>query len=198
MTLLREQLIRAIGANDTAGVRTALEAGADPNERGGKHERTPFYYAPRRCDEETLRLLLEYKADPNIVDKDGYGPLHMAVTFRRFAQADILLAAGARIDLQDKGRVTPLHCAYFKDLRHRDAAGTEFLLSRGANADIPVDNFEHLTVRNMARKEARTSSLAFDILRNIERIEDALSPLREQAQAHLYAAARASKTRYRL
>jgi ankyrin repeat protein len=57
-------------------VKLLLDKGADPNERlsGSRGDRTPLYAAATRTSDkslETARLLLEHKADPNIVMKSG-------------------------------------------------------------------------------------------------------------------------------
>jgi ankyrin repeat protein len=54
-------------------------------------------------------LLLRNGADPHGVDADGISPLHRAVQSGSLAVAELLIAAGAEIDLREnKWRGTPL------------------------------------------------------------------------------------------
>jgi uncharacterized protein len=60
------------------------------------------------ASEETLRLLLDAGANPNVEVRDGDIPLHMAAQYWYPEQIKMLLAAGAEINLQNKDGMTAL------------------------------------------------------------------------------------------
>lgn len=86
-------------------IRTLLEIGADPNPE--HHAGFPPLIAALSCSRsqpgsaarpdvlEILKLLLEFKADPNQRGINDYTPLHMAVSERNEDAVRILLQAGA-------------------------------------------------------------------------------------------------------
>jgi ankyrin repeat protein len=86
-------------------IRTLLELGADPNPQD--HIGFPPLIAALSCSRsqpgsparpdvaEILKLLLEFKADPNQRGINDYTALHMAVAERNPAAVQLLLQAGA-------------------------------------------------------------------------------------------------------
>lgn len=86
-------------------IRALLEAGADPNP--ADHAGFPPLIAALSCSRpqrgspgrtdvlEILRLLIEFKSDPNQRGINDYTPLHMAVSERNPGAVDLLLQAGA-------------------------------------------------------------------------------------------------------
>ena len=81
-----------------------MEAHADPDTEDERHG-TPLYYATRADDLESMKLLLEYEADPN--DES----LHIACQNLNASAAKILLDKGASINLpgiKSTGCRTPL------------------------------------------------------------------------------------------
>jgi ankyrin repeat protein len=86
-------------------IRTLLEIGANPNPED--HIGFPPLIAALSCSHphpgspgrkdvlEILRLLLEFKADPNQRGINDYTALHMAVGERNLAAVQLLLQAGA-------------------------------------------------------------------------------------------------------
>lgn len=73
---LNEQLIRTARSGDTAGVRSAIDAGADVNIQDDLG-RTALIYAAREGCSEVLKLLLERGADINI--QSGGGTLRLCM-----------------------------------------------------------------------------------------------------------------------
>jgi ankyrin repeat protein len=60
---------------------------------------------------EIVELLLHNKCDPNICNKDGQSPLHVAVAHRYRKLILLLLQGNANPNLQDNESRTPLHIA---------------------------------------------------------------------------------------
>ena len=73
---------------------------------------TPLYQAVDMDKIEHVKLLLKYKADPNISQNDGLTPLHTAVTKQTANIVECLLSHGANPNLKSKcfGQ-TPVHLA---------------------------------------------------------------------------------------
>lgn len=133
---LATRLIDAVKVdNDVAAARRALKAGADPNTKAGM-ERVMLYYAADKGNKEMVELLLSYKADPNLLDEEGFGPLHQAIAGGHFEVADLLIAAGAHVNAQDKYAMlglTPLHIAFNADLREERLDRVIYMLEHGAD-----------------------------------------------------------------
>lgn len=89
-------------------LRLFLEHGAKVNIHGTFG---PLSLAAWSRNADAVKLLLEYKADPNAQDKDGLTPLHVAAQ-RGFDEiVRLLIANGADSSLKDKNGDTPLHAA---------------------------------------------------------------------------------------
>lgn len=65
-----------------------LQNGANVNKIAGREELTPLHFAVRGDDEdeivEIVELLLQYKADTEIMDKNGETPLMVATKSGKF------------------------------------------------------------------------------------------------------------------
>jgi inversin len=94
--------------------------------------------ASRRGGKDTLfvKMLLAYQADPNVRDKEGKSPLHIACGLGYRDVVALLLATGADVNAKIEGgqfdRMTPLLFAI--DMRHDDVA--ELLKQHGAKAFV--------------------------------------------------------------
>lgn len=95
---------------------------------------TPLHYATRFGDPEILHLLLKNKGCINMKDyKGGFSPLHTAVTNSRLKAVQMLVEAGANVDIQDNSGATPLHIAIV--LREKEIAN--YLMTQAkANPNI--------------------------------------------------------------
>ena len=99
-----EGLIAAAQRHDEAGVRATLAE----NPRL-IHDPHPLLAAAAHNNAEAVALLLRCGADPQGVDHEGIAPLHRAVQADAPHVADLLLAAGAEVDLRErKWKGTPL------------------------------------------------------------------------------------------
>jgi uncharacterized protein len=81
-------------------VRVLIEHGADPNHRGGQNKdgETPLHWAASSDDVDVARALLDGGADAEAPDGSIGTPLDNAVGYGCWHVAQLLAAAGARID----------------------------------------------------------------------------------------------------
>lgn len=82
-------------------------------------------------DERLTALLLKYGARPNVRDKDGMTPLHMAAMLGEPGTVRRLLKAGAAPESRDKDGDSPLFSAVMND----KAANLKALIEGGAHVD---------------------------------------------------------------
>ncbi len=87
-------LMAAIRAGDSGGVRAALSRGADVSESEADGT-TPLHWAVHGDDATIVGLLLEAGADPEAPNRYGIRPLMLACTNGNAATAKLLLKAGA-------------------------------------------------------------------------------------------------------
>lgn len=100
-------------------VRLLLEAGADPNAPSANEARVrPLHSAAAQRDAEIslamTRLLLEWKADPNVAQAGGWTPLHQAAAHGRSEMAELLLSHGASREIESDDGRTPVEMARLK------------------------------------------------------------------------------------
>ncbi|KAK5046503.1 hypothetical protein LTR84_008306 [Exophiala bonariae] len=128
-------------------VRELLQAGVDPNEKGGRFrypiiaamattssraQRDYFKGDKASLLEGLIRTLLEYRADPNLKSNSGESVLHYAVATGNAKVVELLVEAGALVDASDSEGRTPLHeAACFPAV-----AITNCLLSHGAQLQV--------------------------------------------------------------
>eukprot|EP00931_Biecheleriopsis_adriatica_P030021 TRINITY_DN17722_c0_g1_i4.p1 TRINITY_DN17722_c0_g1~~TRINITY_DN17722_c0_g1_i4.p1 ORF type:complete len:632 (-),score=127.05 TRINITY_DN17722_c0_g1_i4:89-1747(-) len=72
----QRQLTLAVNRNDVAETRLLLEAAADPNFLGEKQQ-TCLHAAAKIRSLEIIRILLQFKANPNHQDATGNSPAHL-------------------------------------------------------------------------------------------------------------------------
>ena len=152
-------LMRAAEKNELGIVPMLLAHGADANAHisSGQFEGwTPLYYAIFANAPDIVQLLLENKADPNVVanhlrmqqayntaneqvvEHKGATPLLYAILRRQPDIVRILLAHQADPNLADTGKTTPLIAA----LSLYDTKSVELLLQSGANVNAQNDQHQ--------------------------------------------------------
>lgn len=95
-------------------LKLLLERGVDVNSErnvSGTTFAPPIWSALSLEKTNVLKLLLQFKADPNVVDWDGQTPLLRALSPLRKEVVEILLAAGADVKPATKTGWTALHFA---------------------------------------------------------------------------------------
>jgi ankyrin repeat protein/ketosteroid isomerase-like protein len=145
-----QRLMAAVSAGDVGGVRAAIAAGDEVDERfpfvnGFNDAHTPLLVAARDGHTEIARLLLDAGADVNAVEPTfGAVPLHKAV-YNGHADLTELIAHWPGVDLDFQGATngyTPLHDAlwhgYEKCARIVLGAGASVTLL-GHDGKTPLD-----------------------------------------------------------
>jgi ankyrin repeat protein len=99
--------------------RVLLEAGANPNTPSANDFKVrPIHSASAHRDTDVsldlARLLLEWKADPNVSQAGGWTPLHQAAAHGRRELAELLLAHGAARGVKSDDDRTPAEMAQAK------------------------------------------------------------------------------------
>ena len=127
-TTLHKIIFRSIGRDIRAELQLSTSAINQKDSKG----RTPLAWASARGEEQFVRTLLEFGADPNIRCATGNSPLSRSVRARSSKCVRLLLEHGADIRFKNSLGFTALHyAAYYKD----DEAYLTPLLDFG----LPID-----------------------------------------------------------
>lgn len=124
------RIIEAVLAHDLSGLRDAIDAGEDINERD-RDGRTALHHASIEADRIAVELLLNSNADASAEDNNGWTPLHFIPQSHRVDIGELLLRAGAAVDASDAHGNTPLFRAVFESRGRGEVIG----LLLGAGAD---------------------------------------------------------------
>ncbi|MCA8448897.1 ankyrin repeat domain-containing protein [Burkholderia vietnamiensis] len=136
-----EALRRAAHGNDMTVMRSALDAGADPNAANKHNGWTALHEGA--FNGEVVRLLLDNGADPNVRDIAGETPLHFAARSPHDTSTETLLQGGANPSITDAKGATPL-------IGVTNAKNVELLLDYGADVnarDAKGDTALHVDAR---------------------------------------------------
>jgi ankyrin repeat protein len=113
---------RAVEDHDPDALREVLERWPEVTSMEGTNGNDLLAMATSTCDERTVRMLLDYGADPSHANAHGWTALHQVGYANALHLADLLLAAGARTDTFARGDGgTPLVAALFWG--HREVSG---------------------------------------------------------------------------
>jgi hypothetical protein len=129
-------LPNAIAKGDVAIIQLLLDAKADPNNKYGYHDVTPFWQALKKGDMQIINMLLDAGADVNTTGDRKLSAYGYAVARKIKPLADALLARGAATDMQDQDGWTPL----FYAARNGDTETAQFLLDKGARTYLKDGN----------------------------------------------------------
>ena len=123
-------LMRAAREGDPVAVRELLEAGSDPNARGGSQGLTPLIVSAANGHREVVELLLSHWASLEVADSSDMTPLMNAVLFDQPAVAQVLLDHGANVNASTASTsMTPLMFA-------TTTTTAKLLLQNGADASL--------------------------------------------------------------
>ena len=121
------------------------------NAKSGDIEYTPLIFAVLQERIETVRLLLEFGADPNLQDAYGKTALHLLPEKQpiewtsinnKIKIAQLLIQNGADINKLDCEGAPPLFYATFYIKKEEDLKLLEFYLQNGANPNKKSDKGE--------------------------------------------------------
>jgi hypothetical protein len=145
-------LMRAAREGDPVAVRELLEAGCDPNARGGSQGLTPLIVSAANGHREVVELLLSHGASLEVADNSGMTPLMNAVLFDQPAVAQVLLDHGANVNASTVSTsMTPLMFA-------TTPTTAKLLLQNGADASLR--SREDKTAVDYAQRLGRTELAA--------------------------------------
>ncbi|MFF3468006.1 ankyrin repeat domain-containing protein [Streptomyces sp. NPDC002619] len=122
----------------------------DGDQGRDKMGRTAVHHAAAHGDVAGLRELLAGGEDPDAVDTAGWTPLHFAAQAQDPLAAEMLLPAGALVDVGDQHGGTALWRAVFSF--RGEGATLRVLLEAGA--DLDRENSHGVSPRGLAGKIA--------------------------------------------
>ena len=100
-------LARAAFQGSNEALKHLLRASGNNSSPMSERKMTPLLYACQQGHKETVRLLLDYRADPNLADDAGVTPLHLACFLGHAEIAEMLLDAGADTEIAIENEYTP-------------------------------------------------------------------------------------------
>ena len=107
MNLEIHDLINAVNKNDTEMVARCVFAGLDPNMQDGINRRA-LPIAIDNNNNDIIEILLEGKANPNLVGKDGESAIFKAVSWKNEEYVRLLMEAGADIYKKEPNGISPI------------------------------------------------------------------------------------------
>ncbi len=135
---LNEKLFDLAKKGTAEEIEACIDAGADPNVQTSAG-RTPLYLAAAADRAAAVHMLISKGARPSLDDEDGVTPLHIAVNNSAWDAAAALIDDGADKNYQlDKDHVSPLHAAFYMDMRENGVDRVRFMLERGADPEQTI------------------------------------------------------------
>ncbi|XP_069479563.1 palmitoyltransferase ZDHHC13 isoform X2 [Ambystoma mexicanum] len=92
-------------------VKYYISKGAVVDQLGGDLNSTPLHWAIRQGHLQTIILLLQFGADPTLIDGEGYSGIHLAVLFQHIPVIAYFISKGQSVDTLDLHGRTPLMLA---------------------------------------------------------------------------------------
>ena len=129
------RLTEALRSGDRHAFRKMLRQDSTATNRRGPGGSTPLMYAALYADADSVRLLLNHGADPNIRNDAGATALMWAVEDPE--KIRLLLRHGANVDVRSADGQTPLITAAG---RYGAGAAVKLLLEGGANPSEKASN----------------------------------------------------------
>lgn len=108
------QFLNAAMVNNTELIQQMIDRGFNPDLREPTFNRSALHIACSRGFTDTVRLLLENGANPNIRDLNENTPLHLAACTEHMAIIDLLLKYGTNVTLKDASGLIALEIAIGK------------------------------------------------------------------------------------
>ena len=103
--------------------------------RGDRHRRTALSWASARGDLATVKRLLDFGADPNILSTNGNSPLDYACFSGSYLVVDCLIERGANVNKRDVNHLTALHEVAFACTGEEARTCTKQLIVGGADVE---------------------------------------------------------------
>uniref|UniRef100_A0A3Q2GU35 Palmitoyltransferase n=1 Tax=Equus caballus TaxID=9796 RepID=A0A3Q2GU35_HORSE len=97
-------------------VKFYISKGAVVDQLGGDLNSTPLHWAVRQGHLPMVILLLQYGADPTLIDGEGFSCIHLAVLFQHMPIIAYLISKGQSVNMTDLNGQTPLMLAAHKVL----------------------------------------------------------------------------------
>ncbi|XP_064348582.1 palmitoyltransferase ZDHHC13 [Camelus dromedarius] len=97
-------------------VKFYISKGAVVDQLGGDLNSTPLHWAIRQGHLPMVILLLQYGADPTLIDGEGFSSIHLAVLFQRMPIIAYLISKGQSVNMTDLNGQTPLMLSAHKVL----------------------------------------------------------------------------------
>ncbi|KAK8741700.1 hypothetical protein OTU49_002350 [Cherax quadricarinatus] len=141
---MRTPLHCAVESGAVEVVEALLAAGADTNATEKKRGRTPLHLATLANALDILKLLLQPITDDplegrqalRMTDKDGRTMLHLSAHVGLKEATEILVSAGADVNVTDQSGNTPIHAAILARQRGEKVCSTLVELLLGAGGDL--------------------------------------------------------------
>lgn len=148
--------MRGVRDRDFATVRDLVEQPGSTviNVRDRSTGEAALHIVTRERDSQWLLYLLRQNANPDIRDREGNTPLHIAAQIGFLEAADWLRIVDADLNARNNRGETPLILA----VQQRNAALVRQLVDAGANPDI-ADSVIGLSARNYAMRDGRSGDI---------------------------------------
>ncbi len=156
-------LWNAVQKQSPATVRALLAGGANPDyQTVNGYPELVLAVANNAANQEVLAALIEAKANVNATDPEGKTALHWAAEKNRKDLVELLVKAGADVNLRTKGGTTPLDYAKSSDTSARRSPG----MGLPRPGDTPAPSYQWQNSANQTTPTTATNTISTaDLLR---------------------------------